>query len=156
MAPEVLQCSPAGYGQEIDWWSLGCVFFDMLVGYPPFRLARSSHLLFSSLRSAETPNEVFENIQNWEMLLPDIIEAHLECFSSDFLNLLLGFLCEPQQRLGRDLDALKAHPFFATLDWAHIDTLEPLFVPKARSQLRPRSSLTPPASRAHARSLPLC
>jgi len=37
MAPEVLQRSPAGYGQEVDWWSIGCVFFDMIVGYPPFR-----------------------------------------------------------------------------------------------------------------------
>jgi serine/threonine protein kinase len=36
MAPEVLAASAEGYGEEVDWWSLGCVFFDIICGYPPF------------------------------------------------------------------------------------------------------------------------
>jgi serine/threonine protein kinase len=36
MAPEVLNPPEAGYGVEVDWWSIGCLFFDMVCGYPPF------------------------------------------------------------------------------------------------------------------------
>lgn len=43
-----------------------------------------------SVSSAETPMEVFENIANWETLLPDIIEQHLDIFSPELLNLILG------------------------------------------------------------------
>ena len=34
IAPEVLMRKP--YGEECDWWSVGAIMYEMLVGYPPF------------------------------------------------------------------------------------------------------------------------
>jgi serine/threonine kinase 38 len=34
IAPEVF--GKYGYDETVDWWSVGCILFEMLVGYPPF------------------------------------------------------------------------------------------------------------------------
>lgn len=34
IAPEVFLQN--GYSETVDWWSVGVILFEMLVGYPPF------------------------------------------------------------------------------------------------------------------------
>ena len=45
LAPEVLQST--GHGRGVDWWTLGCLVYEMLVGQPPFENANG---LFSEPR----------------------------------------------------------------------------------------------------------
>lgn len=42
LAPEIL--SDEGYDNSVDWWSLGCVMYEMLVGKAPFRIPKGSYL----------------------------------------------------------------------------------------------------------------
>jgi microtubule-associated serine/threonine kinase len=46
LAPELLLGT--GHGLECDWWSLGCILYEFVVGAPPF--------------AADTPQQIFQNI----------------------------------------------------------------------------------------------
>ena len=43
-APEVI--NKKEYGQEIDWWSLGVILFEMVVGYAPFCSQKTSDVCY--------------------------------------------------------------------------------------------------------------
>lgn len=53
MAPEVLRGKP--YTFSVDYWSLGCILFEFLAGFPPF--------------SGSTPEETWTNLKNWSKVL---------------------------------------------------------------------------------------
>ncbi|CAG8706830.1 14156_t:CDS:2, partial [Funneliformis caledonium] len=61
IAPEIFL--QQGYGQECDWWSLGAIMFECLVGYPPF--------------CSENAHETYRKIINWrdQLYFPD--DVHL-------------------------------------------------------------------------------
>jgi len=64
-----------GYGKEVDWWSIGCILFEMLAGFTPFY--------------ANSPDEVFANIKNHEEYLPKIIEEYIiSNFSAESADLI--------------------------------------------------------------------
>ena len=54
IAPEVFMKN-VGYSMECDWWSVGVIMFEMLIGYPPF--------------CSESPNETYRKIMNWKQTL---------------------------------------------------------------------------------------
>ena len=53
MAPEVLRGKP--YTYSVDYWSLGCILFEFLAGFPPF--------------SGSTQEETWTNLKNWTKVL---------------------------------------------------------------------------------------
>ncbi|KAG1335440.1 putative serine/threonine-protein kinase 38-like [Cocos nucifera] len=63
IAPEVLL--KKGYGMECDWWSLGAIMYEMLVGYPPFY----SDDPITTCRKLETPAPARAGSGSRKMLL---------------------------------------------------------------------------------------
>ena len=116
VAPEVL--IKKGYGQEIDWWSVGVIFFEMLVGYAPF--------------CAEETQEVCKKIIMHDKYLQVPPEIKLSKEALDFMKKLIS---DPNKRLGRNgVEEIKAHPFFKGVDWEHIkETMKPPFIPDIKN-----------------------
>ena len=101
IAPEILM--KKGYGMECDWWSLGAIAFEMMVGFPPFY--------------SDDPMTTCRKIVNWKTYLqftPEA-EATLSVAAKDFIR---GLLCDVNSRLGSNsIDEIKNHAFFKGIDW---------------------------------------
>lgn len=126
MSPEVtagLNEGPKeGYSVEVDWWSLGCVFWEMLLGVPPIQ--------------GETPDEVFDLIINWSNILPALLEQYKAYMTNECFDLLTGFLCNRSKRRGSDINYFKQHSFFKNNgieDWAQLHEMTPPFVPQPKN-----------------------
>ncbi|XP_024520500.1 serine/threonine-protein kinase tricorner isoform X2 [Selaginella moellendorffii] len=117
IAPEVLL--KKGYGMDCDWWSLGAIMFEMLVGYPPFY--------------SDEPMNTCRKIVNWRTHLKFPQEARL---SPEAKDLICRLLCDVEHRLGsRDTNEIKAHPFFRGIDWDHLYEVEAAFKPEVNGEL---------------------
>jgi serine/threonine-protein kinase RIM15 len=94
-------------------WALGAVMYEFLYAFPPFH--------------ADTPEKVFDNIISRRV---DWHEGELE-ISPEARDLMERLMCmDPKQRLGsRGASEVKAHAWFAGLDWNSIMTTEANFVP---------------------------
>ncbi|OIV90529.1 hypothetical protein TanjilG_32406 [Lupinus angustifolius] len=117
IAPEVLL--KKGYGMECDWWSLGAIMYEMLVGYPPFY--------------SDEPITTCRKIVNWESHLKFPVEAMLSLEAKDLISKLL---CNVDQRLGsKGADEIKAHAFFEGVEWNKLYQMEAAFIPEVKDEL---------------------
>lgn len=102
IAPEVFGRN--GYTETVDWWSVGVILYEMLVGYPPF---------FS-----EDPSMTCRKILHWRSTLKVPGEANLSIAAIDLIKRLIT---DSNERLGiNGVAEIKAHPFFAGIDWKNI------------------------------------
>ncbi|KAJ6730087.1 NON-SPECIFIC SERINE/THREONINE PROTEIN KINASE [Salix viminalis] len=93
MAPEVLL--KKGYGIECDWWSLGAIMYEMLIGYPPF--------------CSDEPRITCRKIINWRTCLKFPEEPNISSVAKD---LICHLLCDVETRLGtRGVEELKVIVF---------------------------------------------
>lgn len=121
IAPEVLL--KRGYGLECDWWSLGAIMYEMLVGYPPFY--------------SEEPLATCRKIVHWRAHLRFPPEAVLSPAARDLITRLL---CDVEHRLGtHGVEELKAHPFFAGVAWDALYSSTPPYVPEVAGELDTRN-----------------
>ncbi|XVF72027.1 hypothetical protein PTKIN_Ptkin12aG0088400 [Pterospermum kingtungense] len=117
IAPEVLL--KKGYGMECDWWSLGAIMYEMLVGYPPFY--------------SDDPMSTCRKIVNWKTHLKFPEEAKLSPEAKDMISKLL---CNVNQRLGSNgAGEIKDHPWFQGVDWDNIYQMEAAFIPEVNDEL---------------------
>lgn len=113
-APEILQ--RRNYDKRIDWWSVGIIFYEMLVGYAPF--------------CSKDTNQVMNKIMNFNKYFKIPSKAKL---SPQAIDLIQGFITEPDSRIGNNgVDEIKHHPFFEGINWNKIRETKPPFVPKVR------------------------
>ncbi|KAI9193316.1 kinase-like domain-containing protein [Polychytrium aggregatum] len=90
LAPELL--INKGYTKVVDWWTLGILLYEMLVGLPPFY--------------DENVNEMYRKILSDELKFPDDMSSQ----AKDILR--------QAKRLGRNgPEEIKQHPFFANINW---------------------------------------
>jgi serine/threonine protein kinase len=119
LAPEVL-LDESGYTKMVDFWSLGVLVFEMCCGWSPFY--------------AEDTQQMYKNIAFGKVRFPR------DALSTEGRNFVKGLLNRnPKHRLGANDDAreLKAHPFFADIDWSELlkKNVPPPFKPKLKSVL---------------------
>ena len=115
VAPEVLK--KKGYGPEVDGWSVGVIFFEMLFGYAPFH-------------SKET-NQVCHKVLNWQKYL--VIPSKIK-ISKEAEDLIWKLINNSNQRLGiGGAEEIKKHPFFKDVDWDNIRNTKAPFIPRLKN-----------------------
>ena len=117
LAPEILTYN--GYDDSVDWWSLGCIMYKMLLGVDAFRFTKDESL----------------NPQKYEkdIIIPDYVSKN----AKDLIKKLL--VVNPQKRLGSGpggTQKIKSHPYFSDINWekAWNKELEPPFVPNLNDE----------------------
>uniref|UniRef100_A0A8C6MEU4 protein kinase C n=1 Tax=Nothobranchius furzeri TaxID=105023 RepID=A0A8C6MEU4_NOTFU len=116
LAPEVL--TETSYTRAVDWWGLGVLIFEMLVGESPF--------------PGDDEEEVFDSIVNDEVRYPRFL-------STEAISIMRRLLRRsPERRLGageRDAEEVKKHLFFRNIDWDGLlaKKVKPPFVPTIQS-----------------------
>ncbi|CAA2974582.1 serine/threonine-protein kinase tricorner-like isoform X2 [Olea europaea var. sylvestris] len=117
IAPEVLL--KKGYGMECDWWSLGAIMYEMLIGYPPFY--------------SDDPMTTCRKIVHWRNHLKFPEDANL---SPEAKDLICRLLCDVEHRLGTGgAGQIKAHPWFKDIVWDKLYEMEAAFRPEVNGEL---------------------
>jgi serine/threonine-protein kinase RIM15 len=119
LAPETIN----GIGQDevSDWWSVGCILFEVLYGFAPFQ--------------ADSPEEVFQNILARKIAWPPEDDCPVSPEAMDLMNKLMCL--DPAQRLGANAeekfanggDEVRNHPWFGEINWETLREDEASFVP---------------------------
>ncbi|XP_041370542.1 serine/threonine-protein kinase N2-like isoform X2 [Gigantopelta aegis] len=115
LAPEVL--TETSYTRSVDWWGLGVLIYEMMVGESPF--------------PGDDEEEVFDSIVNEEVRYPRFLSTEAIAIMRRLLRR------NPDRRLGsseRDAEDVKKQAFFRNLVWNDLlmKKMKPPFVPSLK------------------------
>uniref|UniRef100_A0A7M4FGD2 non-specific serine/threonine protein kinase n=1 Tax=Crocodylus porosus TaxID=8502 RepID=A0A7M4FGD2_CROPO len=116
IAPEVILMQ--GYGKPVDWWAMGIILYEFLVGCVPF--------------FGDTPEELFGQVISDEIMWPEGDEA----LPADAQDLIMRLLRQcPLERVGTGgVHEVKHHSFFHNLDWNGLLRQKAEFIPQLESE----------------------
>ncbi|CAI4865099.1 CDA_G0056420.mRNA.1.CDS.1 [Saccharomyces cerevisiae] len=114
MALEVLEGKK--YDFTVDYWSLGCMLFESLVGYTPF--------------SGSSTNETYENLRYWKKTLRrPRTEDRRAAFSDRTWDLITRLIADPINRV-RSFEQVRKMSYFAEINFETLRTSSPPFIPQ--------------------------
>ncbi|XP_057651068.1 microtubule-associated serine/threonine-protein kinase 3 isoform X1 [Diorhabda carinulata] len=113
IAPEVILRQ--GYGKPVDWWSMGIILYEFLIGCVPF--------------FGETPEELFAHTVQDEIEWPENEDWPIQGEAKDLIISLLQH--SPRDRLGTGgAHEIKEHVYFNTIDWNSLLRKKAEFIPQ--------------------------
>eukprot|EP00917_Polyrhabdina_sp_WS-2016_P024417 GHVP01052869.1.p1 GENE.GHVP01052869.1~~GHVP01052869.1.p1 ORF type:complete len:354 (+),score=42.45 GHVP01052869.1:168-1229(+) len=98
IAPEVLLNK--GHGKPVDWWTIGIIIYEMIVGYPPFY--------------DEEPMGIYQKILNGKVNYPTVFDKHAKALVK---RLLTHDLTKRFGNLKGGAEDIKNHKWFTGLSW---------------------------------------
>ncbi|KAL2216948.1 putative serine/threonine protein kinase [Thermoascus aurantiacus ATCC 26904] len=118
MAPEVLKGQE--YDFTVDYWSLGCMLFEALAGYPPF--------------AGATVDETWQNLKRWQKVLrkPQYEDPNY-FLSRRTWDLITRLVASKEQRF-KNIHEIHAHEYFAEVDFSRLREQKAPFVPDLDSE----------------------
>ncbi|GAA5959762.1 hypothetical protein JCM3765_000093 [Sporobolomyces pararoseus] len=112
------------YSYSVDYWSLGCILFEFLAGFPPF--------------SGATPEETWTNLKNWSKSLRrphyDRPEDRIFNLSDQGWYAITCLITSREKRIS-SLEGIKQHPFFEGVDWDGLRERKAPFIPALDSEI---------------------
>lgn len=118
MAPEVLKGEE--YDFTVDYWSLGCMLFEALAGYPPF--------------AGAAVEETWQNLKRWQKVLRKPVYEDPNYFLSRRTWDLITRLVAGKDTRFKNIKEIHAHDYFAEVDFASLREQRAPFVPELDSE----------------------
>ena len=117
LAPEILL--QKGHGKPVDWWCLGILIYEMLVGIDPF--------------SDEEPMAVYQNILKGKLKFPSNFDKDAKSLVKHLLTADLG---KRYGNLKNGVIDIKEHRWFNNFDWKKLveKSLNAPYIPKIKSE----------------------
>ncbi|KAG7106401.1 Serine/threonine-protein kinase sid2 like [Verticillium longisporum] len=118
MAPEVLRGEE--YDFTVDYWSLGCMLFEALTGFPPF--------------AGSSADETWRNLKHWKEVLKRPVWEDPNYFLSNRTWNFITTCINSRSRRFSNIQEIYAHQYFAEVDWEVLRQTKAPFVPELDSE----------------------